>query len=120
MSEFFHPILQTSRSEIADTCRDSDHNGAIASDDEALALAVESAPEDQIAAIARKLGDYMMDGSSYWSGLPLAAEEILGIQLPPPEPELEPIESDAPLGPRSRESGLAQRAPGPDSPDLSA
>jgi hypothetical protein len=106
MSEPMHPILQTGRSEIADTCRDPDHNSWLQGDSEALALAVEAASEDEIGQIARKLGDALMNGGGYWESLPQVAENILGVQVPTPEPELEPIET-APLGPRSRQSPLA-------------
>jgi hypothetical protein len=108
VSEPFHPILQTARSEIVETCRSRDHSALIEGDREGLALAVEAASEDEIGRIARELGSILMDDGDYWRGLPLAAESVLGVQLAPQPPELEAIESDAPLGPRSRESGLAQ------------
>lgn len=111
MSEPFHPILRTSRSEIAAACRSHEHNELIEGDGESLALTVEAADEAEIARIATKLGDILMDGGDYWLGLPMAAEDVLGVQFPPPRPEIAPIESAAPIGPRSRESGLASAEP---------
>jgi hypothetical protein len=115
MAEPMHPILRTGRSEIADTCRDPENNGLAESNGEYLALAVEAASEEEIARIASKLGDYMMDGGRYWDHLPLAAEAVLGVQLE--RPLLDPIESDAALGPRQRLSPLASRTADP-SPEL--
>lgn len=78
--DVFHPLLRTARSEIADVCRQAEHNYLIDGDAEKLALAVESAEEQEIARIASKAGENMMNDGNYWLSLPLAAEGVLGVQ----------------------------------------
>jgi hypothetical protein len=75
----WHPVLRTSRDEIAETCRDPRYNGGLSRlTGEELAGRVERAAEGVIAQIAVRAGELVMAGGDYWQALPLAAEHVLG------------------------------------------
>jgi hypothetical protein len=74
----WHPVLQTCRDEIAETCREPRYTRLLrARSGKELAGRVEAAAERQIEQIASKAGDIIMDGGDYWAALVLAADRIL-------------------------------------------
>jgi hypothetical protein len=74
----WHPVLRTCRAEVAEACRRAGGDAPLSAlDGEGLACLVETCSEETIAEIARKAGDYLIEGGDYWASLPLAAESKL-------------------------------------------
>jgi hypothetical protein len=74
----WHPVLQTSREEIAETCRDPRYTRVLRGmRGRELSRRVDAAPERQIAQIAEKAGELILNGADYWPALVLAAERVL-------------------------------------------
>lgn len=74
----WHPVLRTSRDEIAETCREPGNSNLLSQvTGRNLARRVEHASEATIGQIAARAGDLIMDGGDYWAALVLAAERLL-------------------------------------------
>jgi hypothetical protein len=74
----WHPVLQTSREEIAETCRDARYTRVLRGvRGRELSRQVDAATERQIAQIAEKAGELILNGADYWPALVLAAERVL-------------------------------------------
>jgi len=74
----WHAVLQTSREEIAETCRDPRHARVLRGvRGRELSRRVDEAPERQIAQIPERAGELILNGADYWPALILAAERVL-------------------------------------------
>jgi hypothetical protein len=74
----WHAVLQTSREEIAETCRDPRYTRVLRGlRGRELSRWVDAAPERQIAQIAERAGELILNGADYWPALVLAAERVL-------------------------------------------
>jgi hypothetical protein len=78
-TERWYPVLETSRAEIAETCRNPAHTPSLtARERRLLARRVERLPEGLIGAIADRAGQLIMEGVDYWRALALAASVVRG------------------------------------------